>query len=87
MKKICIDIPETKEEAIALMVKAAVSSEDIDTWLVKSKKAIIISKLERLQTIVSESDRQINFISRSEFNDIAKQVEKQVIDLIVGFEQ
>lgn len=87
MKKICIDIPETRKEAIDLLVKASVSDDDIDNWLIRSKKEHTLSKLKMFQGLVNDYGSHVHFVSPAEFDEIAHDVEKQVIELIVGFEE
>ena len=87
MKKICINIPETKKEAIDLRVKTTVSNDDIDSWLAHSKKDHTLKRLKLFQELIVESGTAVNFISAAEYDEVAHQVEKQVLELILGFEE
>ena len=87
MKKICINVPETKKEAIDLLVKTTVSNDDIDSWLAHSKKDYTLKRLKLFQEFIAESETAVNFISPAEFDEVALQVEKQVLELILGFEE
>ena len=86
MKKIFINLPETKKEAIEMFVKSSVSSEDIDRWLIYSKKENILNKLEILNELAIENNLHLANLKKTDYLEIASQVEHQVAELIVGFE-
>ena len=87
MKKIVIEIPETQKEAISHLVKNAVSCDDIDLWMVRSKKDYIKNKLAFYQTLASDAGMTLTYVHDASVEEICLQVEKQVLDLILGFEE
>ena len=86
MKKIYINIPETKKETIEMFVRLSVSSDDIENWLIYSKKEHILNKLDILHELANENNVDLANFKKNDFLEIANQIEHQVADLIVGFE-
>ena len=87
MRKITLDIPESKQEAIDYFVKQSVVSDDIDDWLKASKKDKTLNRLRIYNALLMMTQQTAGFnLKASDFDEIAVEVEKQVLDLILGSE-
>ena len=92
MKKISISLTVTKKEAVDYFVKSTVSCDDVNVWLEHSKKDYTMRKLQLLKELVhnsgidSKNSDFPKFLNPVYFDNIAHEVEKQVIELIIGSE-